>query len=818
MIQQLINISLGSSLIIICSILLKRFINNIYSNKLFYYLWIILAIRLLIPFEINIPIMVINNGNDINNSSIPVPFDKTENVSYPHYTNQYEYFTNDNLEFNKNFDYRTFKIEHKRKVQSKNLEPQIAFIWISGIIFWLAYYFIIQIRFLNKAYKSSVISSDEYIYILTKKIADELKLKKIPSIYISDSIASPMLVNPIKPSIIIPNFLKESPNIDIILKHELIHHKRRDLLFKNIILLASILHWFNPIVHIMVKTFNESCELVCDEFLLKDKNEEYRQLYGKAILDTISTSKKSYYVANICFSTTKHVLKDRIKSIMNMRKRKNGLIIAICLLLLLFISITTITIYRRDIKLSTLSSAILSIESNKKIDFANELKNYLTDAVERNIDIEIQNYVSSENKELENIFLTLPSEKKSEVVVITAYYSSQHANNNAIGISILLDIIRKLNNNFFMPNRDIIFAFCNENEGDKNLNNLLEDRYINVLNINLENISQKNSDSLFLTSLGIVETDYILHLYDGYLKKQGSRINTFNQNYDDTSAFNNSIFLYNYNAEIPNNEAVKKSNLDISSLESLSKTIYETTKVLSSDNSGRIFGSSSIKYKNKVTDFEKWLKYKSSLEFGEYVRFYGNSYGTTTCINNEYQLTSDEMDKISQKYNFPYSTDDLSMYIHYSIEAGTKGEIDKIYSVLSEKPSLEKLESEFIKIKTNLEFNNHKIFYNRFNTHMENIYDPYNRKKTNEQINSYNSLKNYVKNQCINYEEYEEDGYSISSGIEYNQMTNEKYRLTIISKEINEIAHVYQIYSFEDYSSINFKDMKPFIDLVTKIY
>lgn len=47
--------------------------------------------------------------------------------------------------------------------------------------------------------------------------------------------------------------------------HELVHLKRRDLIYKLIIFIGTTIHWFNPVIYLMSKISFEDLELSCDE-------------------------------------------------------------------------------------------------------------------------------------------------------------------------------------------------------------------------------------------------------------------------------------------------------------------------------------------------------------------------------------------------------------------------------------------------------------------------------------------------------------------------------------------------------------------------
>lgn len=77
-----------------------------------------------------------------------------------------------------------------------------------------------------------------------------------------------MLVGFFHPAILLPPVKFAGDELSLILKHELIHFKRHDLWYKALILEATALHWFNPVVYLMAKAAAVQCEISCDALVL----------------------------------------------------------------------------------------------------------------------------------------------------------------------------------------------------------------------------------------------------------------------------------------------------------------------------------------------------------------------------------------------------------------------------------------------------------------------------------------------------------------------------------------------------------------------
>lgn len=76
-----------------------------------------------------------------------------------------------------------------------------------------------------------------------------------------------------------------------ILKHEMVHITRLDMLIKLVQEFVCCFHWFNPLVYILVRKMEFICEASCDEKVLKGCSMEERERYAY-LLDKNKTANK----------------------------------------------------------------------------------------------------------------------------------------------------------------------------------------------------------------------------------------------------------------------------------------------------------------------------------------------------------------------------------------------------------------------------------------------------------------------------------------------------------------------------------------------
>ena len=100
------------------------------------------------------------------------------------------------------------------------------------------------------------------------------------------AIDAPLTYGLLRPVILLPACfdLSDREALDCVLRHELAHVRRFDALFKAALAVTTCLHWFNPLIWVMLALANRDLELACDEQALRAAARERRRAYARALL------------------------------------------------------------------------------------------------------------------------------------------------------------------------------------------------------------------------------------------------------------------------------------------------------------------------------------------------------------------------------------------------------------------------------------------------------------------------------------------------------------------------------------------------------
>ncbi len=320
---------------------------NRYTTKWRYYIWLILAIRLLIPLDISLnslSINVVTIQESIRNKEVEID-ENFQNKSSEHPFDTFTKEQSNNIE-NITSQYLENAIDKEEIIKTENTNVfrtlsnhQIAFIlWLSGVFAFIGIDILKYCLFKRRLLRwRLLISNAQYNEVLLDSLTKMNMNKKI-KMYVSRTINTPMLAGIFKPSIYIPHENYCIEELEIIIRHELIHYKRHDLHYKLLLMFAKDVHWFNPFVHFMVNEANKDLEFICDEEVVKNKDFGYKERYTKIILESAKTRTKSkVYLATGIFGGVK-TMKRRFTNILNERQYKKGYRFIAGIVLLLIMS------------------------------------------------------------------------------------------------------------------------------------------------------------------------------------------------------------------------------------------------------------------------------------------------------------------------------------------------------------------------------------------------------------------------------------------------------------------------------------------------
>lgn len=165
-------------------------------------------------------------------------------------------------------------------------------VWIALFLALLSYKLFCRFRWAMIC-RGNIPEEDEMTKRRFTEICTELGIEGKVSLYRNDSVNVPCITYHHRMAVILPLVQYTEEEVEIILYHELCHYLEKDMPLKTFGILISLLHVFNPVVHIMLKQMSLVCEMSCDRLACEKATHRFtQQRYFQVIFDMMKPDKK----------------------------------------------------------------------------------------------------------------------------------------------------------------------------------------------------------------------------------------------------------------------------------------------------------------------------------------------------------------------------------------------------------------------------------------------------------------------------------------------------------------------------------------------
>lgn len=359
--RVVLSLSVSGSLIGLLLLLFRPVTGRFFARRWTYYLWLLVIVRLLTPIHADVNLMdylsntLMSAGTDLTDA------DNGKELAAGSEYVQTQFGTLQKGESGADdaaLPNITDMTETSRDVVKIGRKTAFFFfagiVWICGVMFAILRRFYSYRRFLKEVCGTCKPVTDERVLNKGMEIQTRLGVGRTVPIYESDAVDIPMLIGFWKPGIYLPTTLLAQMSgreydVCLILHHELIHYKRRDICYKWLFQAALCVHWFNPLLYVFSRKFNVDCEFACDEAVMALLSEEGRKDYGNVLLDVAQKNlcEESFWgkstmmhknIPTMTLVEEKSTLKERLREIAHYHKK--GIAIGFCSAAVLFLFAT----------------------------------------------------------------------------------------------------------------------------------------------------------------------------------------------------------------------------------------------------------------------------------------------------------------------------------------------------------------------------------------------------------------------------------------------------------------------------------------------
>ncbi len=295
--KALLITSLAGSVLAVVISLLRPITKKIFGYSWHYYIWLCVLFVMLMPVRFNV-------------NTTPAPNIATQAVQTQQTVVSEQPETTENI-------VQTAPIQKPQLLQKAtviwdriiyNRMNILAYVWLIGAIALMLLNVVRYVRLNIKIRKNGeVISCPE-----TREYTD----RRI-NVRIWENVASPFMTGVFRPTLILPKMELSGEQLDNILRHEMTHFKRNDILYKWFAEFVKCVHWFNPMVWYVSKQIASECEISCDMAVTKNMTDSEEMSYVSTILSLLPTGKSKQLPLTTQMASSKKFLKRRFIMIKN---------------------------------------------------------------------------------------------------------------------------------------------------------------------------------------------------------------------------------------------------------------------------------------------------------------------------------------------------------------------------------------------------------------------------------------------------------------------------------------------------------------------
>lgn len=317
-IKLILSLSLSGSILAVVIFCLKPFIKQKLSKSIQYYIWIVVLLRLILPFSFETSAMnklFYNNQASLVSTSQGVvqSIDDTRKNTINSAISQ-------NVQ--ENIINKIYDDDNRSRYFKNAFNKYSIYIWLFGVTIALTVNLAGYMRFLKYLKLGNKLPAHEENEMLITLLNGGGHVKLVRN----EFVATPMLIGILKPCIIIPNLDFSKKQLKNILLHEITHLRRFDIAVKWLMMIATSIHWFNPFMHFIKKEVNYACELACDEAVIKNLTSLEKQDYGDTLISVVAAHKYPIRALQATMCEEKNSLKERLVAIMNHSKKSKFII------------------------------------------------------------------------------------------------------------------------------------------------------------------------------------------------------------------------------------------------------------------------------------------------------------------------------------------------------------------------------------------------------------------------------------------------------------------------------------------------------------
>lgn len=303
-------------------VLLQELVKFRYLPQMQYWIWLLIAIRLLLPFTITTSHAV--QHWDLPEHTIRQLQAKAYLSAVPESVESGTMITLDEANPFTEFQWTWHWYEI------------FLLVWLIGLLSCLGWQVVHYQMKRRELLRWSIPVMDGKILFLCEQICRQKSWITPPPLYWCAQITSPMVMGWYRPVLLLPQQNYSEEEISLLLQHELQHYYHSDIPYKWLLMMVQAVHWFNPFIWLMSRHANSNLEFCCDATVLQHQSIAAREQYSYLLLQAAANNQGKPLACSTNFSMSAKKLQQRIAAIFAYPQGRKGIFIFSLFAVLIF--------------------------------------------------------------------------------------------------------------------------------------------------------------------------------------------------------------------------------------------------------------------------------------------------------------------------------------------------------------------------------------------------------------------------------------------------------------------------------------------------
>lgn len=313
----LLQITIYAGILFLVIVAFKKIFHKHISASLNYLVWALLIVRLLVPVTIESDLRLLAIPADkapVVQSAAEAQSQRTQDITPALQQSQ-------NALTQSEADSRGVTPQtHAAPASAIDWKTAVVFTWIFGMMVYLACMVFLHMRFRNVLKRSTAyVPSD--IRDIVEMCKKELHINASIKVAFQNNMNTPALTLSLRPVLLLPEAMlfMSRDQIELCIRHELTHYKRKDHIASLLLLLVRGVYWFNPLVWIAYRMIMTDMETACDAKVAARLEKEQKRLYINTLID-FGSNEQPYCALGMGLG--KKNMERRIRRMFTMKKSK----------------------------------------------------------------------------------------------------------------------------------------------------------------------------------------------------------------------------------------------------------------------------------------------------------------------------------------------------------------------------------------------------------------------------------------------------------------------------------------------------------------